>query len=180
MQLSAKESNKGTRGFTLIEMMLVLVIAAVLLTVGIPSMRQTLINSRLTGQINDFVAAFQTARSEAVKNNDDVTVCRSAAGDDCDGASWSDGFIIWLDADGDASVDADEILGDGSANAAFSYIGGWSGADIVYRADSSANQSGTVTVCYGADTTEVAGQVTLDITGRASAKKLDFIPGGCP
>jgi type IV fimbrial biogenesis protein FimT len=54
-------------GFTLIELLVVLAIMAITLMVAIPSIRTTLINSRLTASANDMIVALQIARSESIK-----------------------------------------------------------------------------------------------------------------
>lgn len=56
-------------GFTLVELMVTLAVAAILLTVGVPSFRQLIISNRLTAAANDMVVAINVARSEAIKHN---------------------------------------------------------------------------------------------------------------
>jgi type IV fimbrial biogenesis protein FimT len=65
-----------TRGFTLMELMFTLLIASILLGVGIPAFRGMTATSRITTQSNDFVAAITFARSEAIRTNANVTLCR--------------------------------------------------------------------------------------------------------
>ena len=83
------------RGFTLIEAMVVLVIAAILLVIGIPSFRDASVGSRLRDLANDLNASVQVARSEAIKRNVPVTLCRSTDGATCtDDDDWGQGWII--------------------------------------------------------------------------------------
>lgn len=63
-------------GFTLLELMVTVAVASVLLTVAVPSFNQMILNSRLTAQANDVVAALNFARSEAIKRNTSVSFCR--------------------------------------------------------------------------------------------------------
>jgi len=61
------------RGFTLIEMMVVVALAAVLLVLAAPNFIATLAKNRFEGVVNEMVTDMQYARSEAVSRNADVT-----------------------------------------------------------------------------------------------------------
>jgi len=102
-------------GFTLIEMMVVIVIAAILITVAIPSYQTTIRQNRITTQAAELMDTFSTARIEAVGRSSAVTVCSSANHTSCVGAGgndWSVGWIIFqdLDANGVFNDDADASL----------------------------------------------------------------------
>ena len=86
------------KGFTLIELMIALVIAAILLGVGIPSFTQAMKNSRISANYNIVAQALYIARSEAVKGSDIITVCPRAPGDvnQC-GSDWTDGLLVYVD-----------------------------------------------------------------------------------
>jgi type IV fimbrial biogenesis protein FimT len=81
------------RGFTLIELMVVVSLLAVLLGVGVPSFRATIESNRITTVTNDLVAALQYARSEAVRTGVNHTVCASSNQSTCSGA-WANGWIV--------------------------------------------------------------------------------------
>jgi type IV fimbrial biogenesis protein FimT len=97
------------RGFTLIELMITLAVAAVLLTVGVPGYQSFVRNARLIEQTNAIVVDLQFARSEALKRRQPVMLCRSAdptAGTPtCGGTAndWSSGWLVFVDADADGS-----------------------------------------------------------------------------
>ena len=101
-----KKHSVATRqkGFTAIELMITLVIAGILVTVGVPSIKAFLQNNRLIAASNELVSAFNIARSEAIKLNSRVTICESSDGSTCDtSGSWKDGWIVFIDADGNLS-----------------------------------------------------------------------------
>lgn len=89
----------GTRatGFTLIEMMVTVAVAAILLVMAVPSFQEASLNGKLNSISNSFVAAAQLARSEAIKRNANVTLCASSNGTSCIGTgagSWAGGWIV--------------------------------------------------------------------------------------
>ncbi|MGM0632832.1 MAG: GspH/FimT family pseudopilin [Pseudomonadota bacterium] len=103
------------RGFTVIELMLVVTIASILLAVGAPAFRDIIERTVVDNRARSVVTAINFARSEAIRRNSPVVLCGSSDGDDCD-ADWSTGWLVFADnnddADGSAgSVDAgDEVL----------------------------------------------------------------------
>lgn len=67
-------------GFTMIELMITVALASILLAVAVPSFNQIIVSGRLTAQTNEMVAAVSLARSEAIKRNANVTLCRADNG----------------------------------------------------------------------------------------------------
>ncbi len=65
---------RQARGFTLIELMVTLTVAAILLAIAVPSFTYLTVSSKLTTTANDLVAALNVARSEAIKRNTVVNV----------------------------------------------------------------------------------------------------------
>ena len=105
-------------GFTLIELMIVVVIVAIFVTVGVPNFRNLISDNRLATQANRLVSSLQLARSEALKLRTPVSVCRSTNGSSCAGAgNWETGWLVFVDTNGNGDVDGERIL---LANAALS------------------------------------------------------------
>lgn len=77
-------------GFTLVELILTIAISAVLMSLAVPGLQSFLRNNRAAALANELVLALNTARSEAVSRRGTVTVCTSANGTSCRGASDSD------------------------------------------------------------------------------------------
>jgi len=97
-------------GFTLIELMTTLGIAAILVAVAIPGMQAFELNSRQSGSLNELVSGMRIARSTAITTNTRVTVCASSNGTSCNNAAWDDGWIAFVDNDADRSVDVNERI----------------------------------------------------------------------
>lgn len=72
-------------GFTLVELMITLFVASILLAVAVPSFNRMMVTSRVTAQSNELVAALNFARSEAIKRNVSMALCRAdgADSDEC-------------------------------------------------------------------------------------------------
>jgi type IV fimbrial biogenesis protein FimT len=94
-------SLRPTAGFTVIELIITVAVLAILVAVATPSFRELSLNNRTTSATNNLLADLALARNEAVK------VARTgyvgAAG-----SGWSDGWAVWVDANGNGSQDADE------------------------------------------------------------------------
>ncbi len=91
-------SPRRQAGFTLVELLVALAVAAILLAVGVPSFRSTIASNRLTSTTNDLVGTLAQARSEAIKRGTRVTVCMSADGEKCaQTGTWAQGWISFVD-----------------------------------------------------------------------------------
>jgi len=89
----------GAGGFTLIEMMVTIAIAALLFAIGVPMFRNASLGARLSAGANNLLASVQLARSEAIKRNVPVRLCASSDGATCAAAGgWEQGWII-IDSD---------------------------------------------------------------------------------
>lgn len=105
------QSSKQS-GFTLIELMVVIIIAAILLTIAVPSFDNLIKRNNVDSLQSKLSSALATARTEAASRNKVVTICRSndeascIAGAVSGNVPWSTGWIIFEDDDNDGVVDA--------------------------------------------------------------------------
>ncbi|MGA8260299.1 MAG: GspH/FimT family pseudopilin [Arenicellales bacterium] len=74
-------------GFTLIELMITLVVAALLLTWAVPSFERFIRRTDLTSATNDWVGVLNYARNEAITRGKRVTICRSVNPNACNGST---------------------------------------------------------------------------------------------
>ena len=89
---------KKSNGFTLVEVMLTITVAAILLAIAVPSFQQTIRNNRLTTQANELFTALSMARMSAIERGVSVTVCASADQASCSGSTdWKTGWIAFTD-----------------------------------------------------------------------------------
>ena len=111
MKLTAKKQE----GLTLLELLVVLAVASILLSVGVPSFRSVIMDNRMSDQSNAFMSSVNAARSAAVRYQRDATVCPMLDYEDalpaCEVTNdWSNGWIVWVDRNRDGIANADEIV----------------------------------------------------------------------
>lgn len=83
------------RGFTLIELMVTVALAAILLGLAAPSLSDASLSSKLSASANRLAANSTLARSEAIKRNASIELCMSANGTSCiTTGSWEQGWIV--------------------------------------------------------------------------------------
>ena len=96
---------RSQSGFTLYELLITVLVIGVIITIGVPNMREFTANSRVTSAANDLLSAFLLARTEAARSKENITICASANGTTCASNSFDDGWIVFVDIDGDGAVD---------------------------------------------------------------------------
>lgn len=87
-----KYCNKSHAGFTLIELMVTLSIAAVLMMVAAPNMVAFKRNSELSSLSNTLLSAINAARGEAMKRGMAAYVVPSDGG-----GAWGGGWVVFVD-----------------------------------------------------------------------------------
>jgi type IV fimbrial biogenesis protein FimT len=88
--------RRPAAGFSLIELMVTFVVAALLVALAVPAFRSFLQNDQQWVQQNTLVLGLATARSEAIKRDiaAGVTLCSSTDGATCTGTPWTQGYIV--------------------------------------------------------------------------------------
>lgn len=99
---------KRNKGFTLIELVVTIAIGAIVLTMGIPSFQNVILNNRIITQTNTFIGALTLARTEAIKNGTNTTICISDNGTNCSGTDWKFGWIVFSDPNASQSADSSD------------------------------------------------------------------------
>lgn len=91
------------RGFTLLESIIALSVAAVLLGVAVPAFRGLWLDSQRTVAVNAVVHGIFLARSTAVQRGGTVSICRSFDGQTCSNgtANWQHGWMVFVNLDQD-------------------------------------------------------------------------------
>lgn len=142
------------KGFTLIELMVVLFIASILLGVAIPSFRDMTVRNRLVTTTNDFISTMNLARSEAIRRSATITICGTEDGAACDADAWSTGWIAFADANNDGDFDAGETVLRVHEGLAGPYTLSPDAAlalSVSFGPDGSATSTGVFAVCHNGD-----------------------------
>jgi type IV fimbrial biogenesis protein FimT len=102
------------QGYSLLELLISLVLVAVLLSLGVPGLRDFALDARRTADVNAFVTAIQLARSESAKRARPVVLCHTADTTTCGSPAlpYEIGWMVFVDEDDDSPPqrDADETL----------------------------------------------------------------------
>jgi type IV fimbrial biogenesis protein FimT len=77
-------------GFTLIELMVVVALAAIMAALATPSFKSFIASQRVKTAASDFAMTTIFARSEAIKRNSDVTITAVSSG----ATGWQDGWTV--------------------------------------------------------------------------------------
>ncbi|NJA06805.1 pilus assembly protein FimT [Methylococcaceae bacterium WWC4] len=149
----------------MIELMITLTIAGILSAIAIPSFISAVRNSRLTGATNQFVAALNYARSEAIKRGQYVVVRKT-------GTNWESGWQTFVDVDRSGSnanvfnddntaplceADEDCLLRVYDAlPTGFTLRGNGTVADYIYFKASGESKNGSFAICDNADGNDAA------------------------
>lgn len=100
---SSTASPKSQDGFTLVELMVVLAIAAILLAIGVPSFQSFIARARVDAAANELQSALQLARSEAARRSGTVTIALlGTAGT----RNWTTGWRVFVDTNANGMFDA--------------------------------------------------------------------------
>lgn len=75
----APRLQRRERGFTLIELMVTIAVAAVLLVIAVPSFKSITLSNKLNTAVNDLVGSLNTARMEAIKGNANAQFCSNSS-----------------------------------------------------------------------------------------------------
>ena len=198
---------KKYTGFTLIELMVALAVLGILLSVGLPKMSVFFKGSRMVTNANEMLSGLHIARSEAVKRNSRVTICKSVNADSTSptcatGAEgWDKGWIVFVEGKNEDNVYGQYTAADG---ALLRVNAGAEGNNVTITASvagidkyvsftsrgapklrNGSSQSGVFRVCDARGLKNAAGGVVargvvLSASGRVRNTKDAVRIGACP
>ncbi|MGB0218760.1 MAG: GspH/FimT family pseudopilin [Sinimarinibacterium flocculans] len=100
------------RGFTLLELLVAAAVLSIIAAVAVPSYRNLIQRNRVVTDANALLTTLTLARSEAIKRNDQVAICRSTDGSSCLSSSgdWGTGAMVFSDQNRNGALDAGEEI----------------------------------------------------------------------
>ena len=158
-------------GFSLVEMLIVLAITGILSSYALPSFNQLVNRNRQNSLLLQLFSHHQLARSEAIKQNQSIILCKSDNGQQCTpSAHWQNGWIVFADTDNNKQLSGSEPLIDSFQNhnpsLSLSYKGFGSHNYVRYYPDGRSSTNGSFVLCTPqGDST--ARSLIISRTGRA-------------
>lgn len=99
-------STTRQHGFSLLELMITITIAAILLVIAVPSFRDVIHRNQVSSASNALLASLAYARAEAITRGQLVSMCPSSTGDSCTagGQAFDSGWLVYTYPTGAASA----------------------------------------------------------------------------
>ncbi len=157
-------------------------IAAILLAAGVPSFRSLIQNQRMTATVNDFFAAINLTRSEAIQRGTRVDLVPADATD------WAKGWIVFVDENDNQKPDTGDqiIFSHGPAPNGIAIAAAFGGAQVKYvayngtgrtrtNASSQTPQAGHMSFTMG----EQVRKIVINFLGRPRVCNPDVDSDNC-
>ncbi|WP_187806963.1 GspH/FimT family pseudopilin [Aquipseudomonas alcaligenes] len=161
-------SRQGEQGFTLVELMVALVVMAILVGLAVPAFDNFVLRNRLRTFANSFSASAQLAKSEAMKRNSTVTLCKSSNGTSCSNSGdWEQGWIV---------LSGTTVIRHQQA-APTGYSLSSSVASLTFQPSGFGSTQATLTICRSSPVGSEERVVTVSATGRTTISKTQT--GSC-
>ena len=154
-------------GFTLIEMVVTVMIAAILATMALPSYTAFVANQRVKSVGADLMITMIKARNEAIMRNANVTVSANAGG-------WQNG---WQTTDNNNAIL--DTLGAAPQTVAISANFTGTGGSVIYQSSGRLNPTLTGVASFTITSSKSASAyqcVTTDLSGRPNTKTTTPCP----
>lgn len=166
-------------GFTLIEMLFVVALLGLLLSIGAPALQTMVINNRISTAAGDLMSDLTFARATAIARSQRIGVCASSDQATCTGSSFSQGWIIYVDANANGNFDVatdtivrvrDALAGSLTVTPSPSALG------IVFRPSGPADAARTFQICKPGF---IGRNIALNATGRAVSTPTTTVLTSC-
>ncbi len=163
------------RGFSLLELMVVLALTLVLAALGLPSYQGLLQRWALNHEAQALVDDLRHARAQAMARGQPVSICPSADGVVCSAhADWGWGWLVFLDLDANRVIAAGETvlrqhrvtpaIGSITSNASVSRAG------LTFQPNGQARAAGQALSLQSAGAVPARRLVCISMQGRASVR----------
>ena len=176
--------QRKQRGFNLVEAMVCLAVFGILVGASAPDLADMIHAQRLAGVSNDVLRQLQLARSEAIRRNARVALCKSADGVSCsEQGGWEQGWILFQDDNNSGTREDTEARLQHVLPVPPGYRLGANGPLARYvsygsmgetRTTSNAFQAGTFTVCRISAEQATGHQVVINAAGRPRLQKVQL------
>ena len=171
-------------GFSLYDLIVTSAVAGVL-SVGAVGMTSLIEETRMTTAVNQLLGDLSLARSESIKRQATVTLCKSNDGATCtDDGGWQDGWVVFTDDNDNHDVDTEEAVIrvqqrlDGNLQLRYGETGKY--GYVRYKPDGEAWPGATFSFCDGRGASRAKGVIVYwSGRPRVSSKTSDGKPLHC-
>ena len=176
MHLRATGVKRSALGLTTLEMSVAVSVAAILTALAAPNFARMQRASARAAAVGDLMHAIYLARSEAIKRNAVVSICRSIDGQRCANktATWDTGWMVFVNNDRDSPAEAD------AGETVIHRNAGWLGGQVTsnratfsFRPMSQADVNGSILFCDPQGGAEDARVIIISHTGRPRVSDRD-------
>jgi type IV fimbrial biogenesis protein FimT len=165
-------------GFTLIELMVTVGVISILAVIAMPNLLSVINANRLQTQADELAATLQLARSEALRRNVRVSVCRTTNGTTCAGTSGRWNQWIVLDTQPRAGGEAGGVIASGSAKPPVQITG--STPAISFRPNGMVALQGSLVACIPTESVDENQRILNVLVGGSVNSTKDNGEGACP
>lgn len=161
-------------GFSLVELLFTITLSCILLTLAFPVYKHLTLELRLFILTERVRSALDFARSEAIRYQSVVTICKSKDGKRCSGR-WQDGWIVLINKSSPSSIKSGNLL---YVYPALSYgdFLEWHG----FRSDNylqfypnGSSQNGSFVLCVSTLSEKIASSIKISQTGRIRIDRVN-------
>ena len=156
-------------GFTLIELMITVSVAAILMGIGIPAMSSMVENNRRTQVVNDLVGGLHLARNTAQATGEPIGLCPLAAAGAATctpGSGWQNGWLVFRDSNADGVHGTDEeVLRRAGALPRGISLSSSNASLLRYRRNRGVSGNTTFTICPDSDGTGNGRAIAVGVAG---------------
>lgn len=170
------------KGYTLVEALITLSVIMILSSLAIPAMNDMLGLAYREAITNEAVSALRHTRSEAIKRNDQVVLCKASGASLCNTeGSWEQGWLAFHDANGNGRQEADEavVLRREKLPPGWRLTGNLPLANYVAyqsmgntRLVTGGFQAGTLTLCKASAKPTTAVRIVINSMGRPRTERV--------
>jgi type IV fimbrial biogenesis protein FimT len=157
------------RGFTLVEMLAVVLISGILLSIGLPAMQELSARTHADSTVFGLRAMLGLARQSAITLNHDITVCGTSDGKRCS-AEWREQpALLFADTNANRELDPEDRLilqSDATRRAGVRWRGSGGRAYLRYRPDGGVREYGHFMYCPDGGDLRFGRQLVVSATGR--------------
>lgn len=154
-------------GFSLVELLFTITLSSILLILAFPVYKHLALELRLFILTERVRSTLDYARSEAIRHQRVITICKSKDGKSCSGR-WKDGWIVLINKSSSFSIENGSLLYVYPALSYWDFLEwhGFRSDNYLHLYPNGSSQNGSFIVCVSASSQKIARLIKISQTGR--------------